>query len=89
MLERIPADTLAWKPHEKSISLGQLALHVAQIPGAIAGFVSTPSFAMTVSPAQDEATWSAEVLEALDASVARAKEVLNGLDDLTVSTRGR
>ncbi len=31
MLERVPADKLAWKPHEKSMSLGELAAHVAEI----------------------------------------------------------
>ena len=33
VLERVPADKLAWKPHDKSMSLGQLALHVATVPG--------------------------------------------------------
>ena len=32
LLERTPADKLAWKPHEKSMSLGQLAGHLANIP---------------------------------------------------------
>ncbi len=32
VLERIPDDKADWKPHEKSMSLGQLALHVATIP---------------------------------------------------------
>ena len=27
VLERVPADKLAWKPHDKSMSLGRLALH--------------------------------------------------------------
>ena len=36
VLERVPGDRLAWKPHDKSMSLGQLALHVATLPGAIA-----------------------------------------------------
>ncbi|MBN8568250.1 MAG: DinB family protein [Ignavibacteria bacterium] len=31
MLERVPADKFSWKPHEKSMSLGQLAAHVAEI----------------------------------------------------------
>jgi uncharacterized damage-inducible protein DinB len=35
VLERVPGDQLAWKPHQKSMSLGQLALHVAMIPGFI------------------------------------------------------
>jgi|SRR6185437_2162576 len=33
MLERIPEDKFDWKPHEKSKSLGQLASHVADLPG--------------------------------------------------------
>jgi hypothetical protein len=32
VLERIPPDKLAWKPHAKSRSLGELAMHVANIP---------------------------------------------------------
>jgi hypothetical protein len=33
LLDRVPGDKLAWRPHPKSMSLGQLALHVANIPG--------------------------------------------------------
>ena len=40
ILERVPNDKLAWTPHPKSMSLGQLALHIATVPGTIAGFVS-------------------------------------------------
>jgi hypothetical protein len=36
VLERVPQDKLAWKPHARSMSLGQLALHGAQTPGAVA-----------------------------------------------------
>jgi uncharacterized damage-inducible protein DinB len=32
LLERVPAAKAAWKPHEKSMSLGQLAMHIANIP---------------------------------------------------------
>ena len=35
VLERVPADKLGWKPHPKSMSLGELALHVAVSPGVI------------------------------------------------------
>lgn len=34
VLERVPEGKLGWRPHPKSMSLGQLALHVAQTPGA-------------------------------------------------------
>ena len=33
VLDRIPGDKLGWKPHAKSRSLGELATHVAMIPG--------------------------------------------------------
>jgi uncharacterized damage-inducible protein DinB len=33
ILERVPGDKLGWKPHSKSRTLGELATHVAQIPG--------------------------------------------------------
>jgi uncharacterized damage-inducible protein DinB len=33
MLERVPADRADWKPHDKSMSLGRLAAHVAELPG--------------------------------------------------------
>src|SRR5436190_20726306 len=32
-LERIPEDKLSWKPHEKSMPLGRLAGHVAELAG--------------------------------------------------------
>ena len=38
VLERVPTDKLAWKPHPKSMSLGTLAQHVAMSPGVICGW---------------------------------------------------
>ncbi len=32
LLERLPEQHLGWKPHERSMSLGRLATHVAEIP---------------------------------------------------------
>jgi uncharacterized damage-inducible protein DinB len=32
-LERIPEDKLSWKPHGKSMTLGRLAGHIAELPG--------------------------------------------------------
>ena len=83
VLERVPEDKLAWQPHPKSMSLGKLALHVAQVPGAIANLISGPTFAITTPFAQKAAESAGEILSALDASLTRAKEVLNGIDDAT------
>lgn len=35
VLDRVPEDRLTWKPHSKSMSLGQLAMHVAGVPGGV------------------------------------------------------
>ncbi len=32
MLDRVPEDKLSWKPHEKSMTLGRLASHIADLP---------------------------------------------------------
>ncbi len=33
MLERVPAGAFDWRPHEKSRTLGEIALHIANLPG--------------------------------------------------------
>jgi hypothetical protein len=43
VLERVPDDKLTWKPHAKSMSLGQLALHVASTPGEVAQMATQSS----------------------------------------------
>jgi uncharacterized damage-inducible protein DinB len=80
VLERVPSDKLAWKPHEKSMSLGQLALHVAQVPGVIAGMSQQIPYEVQdfVQPAAKSAS---ELLPALDESVAKAKGILSSMDD--------
>ena len=32
VLERVPENSLAWRPHEKAFTLGRLANHVATVP---------------------------------------------------------
>ena len=83
LLERVPESKADWKPHEKSMSLGQLALHVAQTPGQVAQLITqtdceVPQFT------QPEATSRAELLAALDESVSSAKAKLEGWDDASL-----
>lgn len=44
ILERIPVDQWDWKPHDKSTAIGQLALHVAQLPGWASRILSSADF---------------------------------------------
>lgn len=43
VLERVPDNQPAWRPHEKARTLGELALHVAMVPGGVAELVASPS----------------------------------------------
>jgi uncharacterized damage-inducible protein DinB len=81
-LERIPGDKLGWKPHARSMSLGQLALHIATIPGMIGKLLSNDGLDLgTVNFDQPAATSKAELLTALDESLRAAREVLGGFND--------
>ena len=80
VLERVPDDQLGWKPHDKSMSLGQLALHVAGVPGMVADIASQAEIEVPDFN-QPEASSGAEVLSALDASLAKAKTALQGWDE--------
>jgi uncharacterized damage-inducible protein DinB len=82
VLERVPADKLAWKPHSKSMSLGQLALHIAAIPGNLSRLAQLEEFdAATANfnpPAPNDAK---EILTTHDASVKAAEEYIGGLSE--------
>ena len=88
VLERVPQQHLAWKPHARSWSLGQLALHVAQIPGMVAEMAAMDSI-QRPQFVQAEAATAAELVPALRASVAKAREVLGGLDDKAMTATWR
>lgn len=78
VLERVPEAKLTWRPHPKSSSLGQLALHTAKVPGALARILSPDTYNI-VPFAQAQPTSCAELMTGLDESVASARSFLTGL----------
>ena len=80
VLERVPTDQLGWKPHDKSMTLGQLALHVATVPGTVASIVGQTRFQVPEFN-QPSATRADELIPALETSVNDAKTALAGFDD--------
>ena len=81
LLERIPDAQLAWKPHEKSMSLGGLATHLANIPNWGGAILGGPSFDLATSPANLTARGSvAEILSAFDEATKGARGKMN-VDD--------
>ena len=85
VLDRVPADKLNWRPHPKSHSLGQLALHVASTIGQVSHMVTMDSMELP-SFQQPEAASRQEILEALDASLATARETLARVDEAKLMT---
>jgi uncharacterized damage-inducible protein DinB len=81
VLERMPQEYLSWRPHPKSFSLGQLALHVATVPGNVAELAAVDTVPEPPSFVQPEAATAAELVPALLESIARAKRALGGFDD--------
>ena len=80
VLERVPEASLSWKPHAKSMSLGQLAFHVAVLPGAIADLVSEPVREVFVVQIPEPASVG-DILSTFDQSVASATAKLSAWQD--------
>jgi uncharacterized damage-inducible protein DinB len=87
-LERLPEDKLTWKPHEKSMTAGQLAYHLASVPGGIVRFVEN-------SPAQSrgfnfpQPATREEVLKTFDDTIATVRELLPKYDDAAMKETWR
>ena len=89
VLERVPNDRLSWRPHAKARTLGELALHIAMVPGAVAELslkspAQAPEFGADPTPAS-----ASELLQTLDRSIAQAKKALGGMDDGTATATWR
>ena len=80
VLERVPGDKLAWKPHPKSMSLGVLALHVAGSPAVICGWASEDETQFKGEPPPTPASTD-EILSAHDHSVKKSKEILGSFGE--------
>ncbi len=81
LLELVPADKLNWQPHTKAMSLGELALHVATIPGRYCSFgvdgrTSIETLTQHPSPKNKE-----EILSGFKTSSTTAKELLDRMDE--------
>ncbi len=81
VLERVPENKLAWKPHEKSMSLGLLAVHLATIPGHIAAVAVVDKFDRSGFKGPREPASHAELMDAFAKSLAEAKDKLGAMDD--------
>ena len=87
-LERLPDSKLTWKPHPRSLTAGQLAYHLAFVPGGVVrgaqkSQVPPPDFKFP-QPATLQ-----EVLDVFDQSIATVREILPTFDDAAMNTTWR
>ena len=82
VLERVPSERLSWKPHPKSMSLGELAQHLATNPGLVSAWALQDVYEFSSGNDRPEpATSTAAIIAAHDQSVIQAKEVARQLGD--------
>jgi uncharacterized damage-inducible protein DinB len=74
MLERVPDDKFDWKPHEKSMTMKQLATHVAEIPAWIPLVLNTTELDFAANPYNPVMVKSnSELIHHFEESLADAK----------------
>ncbi|UCF19360.1 MAG: DinB family protein [Gemmatimonadota bacterium] len=85
VLENIPEDKLAWRPHEKSMTLSRLATHIAELPAWGEVMLSRDEFDIAppgAPPFQPQELGSvAEILDLFDKNVAKLRELAGSTSD--------
>lgn len=85
LLERVPEADAGWKPHEKSYSLGNLAIHLCMLPGW--GVVTLEQTELDLNPPGGQPwkapdfTTTAEALKVFDDNVAKARAAIAAASD--------
>jgi uncharacterized damage-inducible protein DinB len=78
ILQRVPEASFGWRPHQRSFTLGQLALHIAIIP-SLGERVLSPDVGSPPEFVQQEARSSEELVTAFDQSLASGRRFLSEL----------
>ena len=87
VLERVPDAHLAWRPHEKSWTLGALASHVANLPFWALGIISADEFNLEGMGRQQEFPSAQAALAHFDGLVAQVRDALaNASDEAMMAT---
>jgi len=82
MIERVPEKSFNWKPHDKSMTLGRLAYHIAENPQWVSVTVDKDEIDFAAKDyVEKEAKTTAELLKVFDESLAEAVECLKNASD--------
>jgi uncharacterized damage-inducible protein DinB len=81
LLERVPEDKFAWKPHQKSMSLVELATHLATLPSWGAVTLNQGEIDMGGANPNTAVVSRADLLARFDKNVADTRAALAGKSD--------
>ena len=81
ILERVPEDKLDWRPHPKSMTLGRLATHIAEVPGLAGAVAALPALDITNFDFNRVASSRQDLLDTFDRSSTEARGALAALKD--------
>jgi uncharacterized damage-inducible protein DinB len=81
VLERVPTEQFGWKPHAKSMSLGTLAGHMANLIGFLEMSLQGPSFDLAAAPRPENPTSTVDVLARFDVNAENLHKALADVSD--------
>jgi uncharacterized damage-inducible protein DinB len=81
LLERVPAERIDFKPHEKSTTLGNLALHVANLANWTVLTLEHPDFDLAAPQTRRTFVSTEKLLADFDALLAKARATLAAASD--------
>jgi uncharacterized damage-inducible protein DinB len=81
LLERVPEEQFDWKPHQKSMSLGGLATHLARLPLWGVTTLEQSELDLALTPPAEQAASRAELLATFDKAVSGTRAALTGKSD--------
>jgi uncharacterized damage-inducible protein DinB len=82
MLARVPNDSFDWQPHPKSMTIRQLATHIADLPGWIAMALTTDELDFAANPYKpEEVNNTADLLAVFEKNLATGIEHLKATNE--------
>ena len=90
VLDRVPADKLAWTPHPKSMTIGKLANHIAGVPAGISRIAQNDVHEIDPTAfAPQQPKDKKEILDAFEGSIKTAEQYIQGLNESAATATWR
>lgn len=82
MLERIPEPKLSWKPHDKSMTIGRLGMHIAELPRWVDRCLNSTEYDMGSTPYNPNIPKThGDIMAEFDRQLSNAVKVLETATD--------